>query len=67
MGILFWYQVVGAVFAGNVLSFMFGYFLWTVIQREKQGLQPVFDVGLGVSICGVVPPLVALGGLFLMS
>ena len=67
MEIVFWYQVIGAVFAGNVLSFMFGYFLWAVMQREKQGLQPVFDVGLGVSFCGAVPPLVALGGLFLMS
>ncbi len=67
MEIIFWYQVIGAVFAGNVLTFMFGYFVWTVIQREKKGLKPVFDVGLSVSLCGIIPPLLTIGGLLLMK
>jgi hypothetical protein len=46
---------------------MFGYFVWTVIQREKKGLKPVFDVGLGVSLCGIIPPLLTIGGLLLMK
>lgn len=65
MDVLNWYQTAAAVFAGNILTAMFGYFFWAARQREKQGLDPM-RLPIGVCLCGVIPPLVLMGGAYLL-
>lgn len=65
MEIIGWYQTAGAVFAGNILSALFAYSVWAMVSREKRGLNP-YDIGLGPALCGIIPPLVVIGGLYLM-
>lgn len=64
MDVWVWYQTVGAVFAGNALSFMFGYYLWRAVKAEKEGKDP-YRLPLGVSLCGLIPPLVVLGSFYI--
>lgn len=62
MQITFWYQLVGAVIAGNVLTAMLAFFWFSVNRNEKQGRDP-YDVPFTTWLCGVIPPLIILGGL----
>lgn len=57
------YQIVGAVIAGNGLCFMFGYYLWQGRQYEKRG-EKVERMPLHVHLCGAIPPLVMVLGMF---
>ena len=66
MDIYVWYQIVGGVFAGNILFAAFLYYLWQLNRTTKIGLKSEY-MPIHVQLCGAVPPLVALGGLLLLA
>ena len=61
-----WYQVVGAVIAGNILTGCFVYYLWYMTNREKRGMDTK-NIPLGVALCGALPPLLVAAGLYLFA
>lgn len=66
MTLTFWLSIVSAVFAGNVLTFAWGYFFWLCRQNERAGKDSYADIPVLVSfVCGIVPPLVAALGVYL--
>jgi hypothetical protein len=54
------YQTAAAVMAGNLLTAMFVYFVWSARKREMKGLYP-WDLGFGPIVCGLIPPLIWIG------
>lgn len=62
--VLVWYQIVGAVIAGNVLFGMLFLFWWTVDKNVKSG-RDMYAMPIGVAICGFVPPVLVALGLYL--
>lgn len=63
MDVFFWYQIVGAVLAGNALTFMFGYYIWRCTKQERNGLDTSY-LPLYVHLCGIIPPGVVIFGLY---
>lgn len=61
-----WFQIVGAVIVGNGLTALYGFWLWQAVKREKLGLNPL-GTSLGVSLCGLVPPVLAIIAMFSLS
>lgn len=61
-----WFQIVGAVIVGNGLTAFYGFWIWQAVKREKMGLNP-FRSSLGVAMCGIVPPAMALIAMFSLS
>ena len=56
METIFFLQIVGAVIVGNVLFSLWAYFVWRIVQNEKNGLAP-FKLTFGEYACGIVPPV----------
>lgn len=64
MTVMQFYQLVGALVAANLLTFMFGAFVWITHRREREGRDPM-KVGLGVALCGLVPLAVVALAIFI--
>ena len=66
MDVFYFYQIMAAVFCGNVLTGFFAYFWYASIQREKQGLDP-FRLPFLVCLSGAIPPMIAIGAILLLE
>mgnify|MGYP001032717568 CR=1 FL=1 len=63
MDIIYWYQIVGAVIAGNVLTIMLVFCMWSADKAAKKGLE-YSDLSWTALACGIIPLLVVLGAIY---
>jgi len=55
MTVVEFFQIVGAVIAGNLLTLLYVYYLWRGRRAEMQGLDPDTSLPLHVYVCAVIP------------
>lgn len=65
MDILFFVQVMSAVFLGNMASLAYGWFLWTVAKADREDMC-LEDLPLRVLVVGAGVPLLAAIPIILM-
>ena len=52
----YWFEIVTAVFAGNMLFLVYGYFLWYIAKQDQKKLGITFDdLPIWVLLIGAVP------------
>jgi len=59
-----WYQGVGIVFAGNLLTALFGYFVWQVSKAEREG-RDTYRLPVKVYASGAIPLLFVAWSLYM--